>query len=143
MYTKQVSIFLENKKGRLAEVTQLLADERINIRALSLADMADLGVLRLIVDDRERCLSVFKAHDLVAQETDVIAAEIEDRPGGLHRIVEALDHDDINIEYMYTFFEKDSDNAIVVLKISDAAKAVETLKRNGIPILAEDTIQNL
>jgi hypothetical protein len=143
MYTKQVSVFLENKKGRLAEVTKLLTDEGINIRALSLADMADFGVLRLIVDDRPRCVRVLKAHDLVAQETDVIAVEIEDRPGGLHRIVEILDREDINIEYMYCFFERNRENAIVVFRIDDAAKAVDTLKKNGISILPEDVIQNL
>ena len=143
MYTKQVSIFLENKKGRLADVTGLLKDEGINIRALSLADMPDLGVLRLIVDDRARCLCLLKAQGFAAQETDVIAVEIEDKPGGLHRIVEVLDREGINIEYMYTFFRRGSGSAIVVLKIDDAARAVETLKSNGISLLPEDAIQNL
>jgi hypothetical protein len=143
MYTKQVSVFLENRKGRLAEVTKLLTDEGINIRALSLADMADIGVLRLIVNDPGRCLRVLRAHDLVAQETDVIAVEIEDRPGGLHRIVEVLDRESVNIEYMYAFVEKNGNNAIVVFKISDAARAVDTLKKNGISVLPEDVIQNL
>jgi hypothetical protein len=143
MYTKQVSVFLENKKGRLAEVTKLLSDEGINIRALSLADMPDLGVLRLIVDDRARCLRALKLHDLVAQETDVIAVEIDDHPGGLHRIVEVLDRENINIEYMYTFFKKNIGSAIVVFKIDNPALAAETLHRNGISILPEDAIQKL
>ena len=114
MYTKQVSVFLENKRGRLAEVTKLLTDEGINIRALSLADMTDFGVLRLIVNDRVRCLRVLKDHDFVVQETDVIAVEMEDRPGGLHRILEVLDHESINVEYVYAFFEKSGDSAIVI-----------------------------
>jgi hypothetical protein len=143
VYTKQVCVFLENKKGRLAEVTGLLKDEAINIRALSLADMPDLGVLRLIVDDRERCLRALKARGFAVRETDVIGVEMEDRPGGLHRIVEVFDREGINIEYMYTFFRKDSGAAIVVLKIDDAARAVETLQKNGISILPEDAIQNL
>jgi hypothetical protein len=143
MYTKQVSIFLENRKGRLAEVTKLLTDEQINIRALSMADMADFGVLRLIVNDRERCLRVLKAHDFAVQVTDVIAAEIDDKPGGLHRIINALDRDNLNIEYMYAFFEKNSDNAIVVLKINDAARAVDAMKKNGISILQDNVIQDL
>ena len=143
MYTKQVSVFLENRKGRLAEVTRLLMDERINIRALALADMADLGVLRLIVNDRPRCVGILKAQGFVVQETDVIAAEIDDKPGGLHRIIETLDADGINIEYMYTFFEKNSDNAIVVLKINEAGRAVATLTKNGIHVLPENVIQNL
>lgn len=143
MYTKQVSVFLENKKGRLAEVTKLLADEGINLRALSLADMADFGVLRIIVDDRARCLRVLKEYGLAAQETDVIAVEVSDQPGGLHRIVEVLDREDINVEYMYAFFEKTGQNAIVVFKIDDAARAVDVLKKEGISILPEDMIQNL
>jgi len=143
MYTKQVSVFLENKRGRLAEVTKLLTDEGINIRALSLADMTDFGVLRLIVNDRVRCLRVLKDHDFVVQETDVIAVEMEDRPGGLHRILEVLDHESINVEYVYAFFEKSGDSAIVILKIDDAARAVEVLKKSGIPILPEDVLQNL
>jgi hypothetical protein len=143
VYTKQISVFLENRKGRLAEVTKLLADEQINIRAMTLADMADFGVLRVIVNDRGRCVRALKAHDFVVQETDVIAAEVEDRPGGLHRIIEVLEREGMNIEYMYTFFEKNSDHVIVVLKINDAARTVEMLKKNGIAILPEDAIQNL
>ncbi len=143
MFTKQVSIFLENKKGRLADVTRILADNRINIRALSMADMADLGVLRLIVDDSAHCLSVLKEHDLVAQETEVVVAEIEDKPGGLHRIVEVLTREGASIEYMYAFCAKNRDNAIVVLKINDAGRAVETLQSNGITVLSEDAIRDL
>ena len=98
MYTKQVSIFVENERGRLAGVTKLLSQEGINIRALSLADMVDFGVLRLIVDDRAKCLRVLRAHDFTVQETEVIAVEVDDKPGGLHRVVEVLDREDINIE---------------------------------------------
>jgi hypothetical protein len=143
MYAKQVSVFLENAKGRLAEVTKLLADEKINIRALSLADMAEFGVLRLIVNDRARCLRVLREHDFAAQETDVIAVEMEDKPGGLHRIIEVLDRQDINIEYMYAFFEKSGSNAIVVFKIDDGERAVDALEKSGICILPDDMIQNL
>lgn len=143
MFAKQVSVFLENKKGRLAEVTGVLAAAGINIRALSLADMADFGVLRLIVNDRERCMRVLRDHDLVAQETDVIAVEMEDRPGGLHRIVEVLERADINIEYMYAFFEHSGANAVVVLKIDDAERAVESLRAHGMSLLSEESITKL
>lgn len=143
MYAKQVCVFLENKKGRVAEVTGLLAKENINIRALSLADLPDVGVLRLIVDDRVRCLAALKSRGFVVQESDVIAVEIEDRPGGLHRIVEVLDHENINIEYIYAFIKKRSDAAIVVFKIDDATRAAEALKAGGIGILSEDAIQDL
>lgn len=143
MYAKQVCVFLENKKGRIAEVTGLLAEEGINIRALSLADTPDFGVLRLIVDDRVRCVRALKSHGFVVQETEVIAIEIDDRPGGLHRIVELLDREGINIEYIYAFMKKKAELALVVFKIDDAVRAAETLKRDGIAILSEDAIQDL
>lgn len=143
MYTKQVSIFLENKKGRLAEVTGVLAAEGVNIRALSLAETADFGVLRLIVDDPERCLRVLKAHDLAAQQTDMLAVEIDDEPGSLHRVVEAVGREGVSIEYMYAFFRKKGDNVIVVFRSDDAAQAAEALRKGGIPILPEAVIQNL
>ena len=143
MYTKQISVFLENKKGRLAEVTKLLDDEGINIRALELSDTGDFGVLRLIVNDRERCLGILKAHDLAAQETDVLAVQIDDTPGSLHRMVEVLDRQDVNIEYMYTFYGKKGDNVIAVFKSDATAGAIEALQKAGIAILPENMIQNL
>ena len=143
MYTKQVSVFLENKKGRLAEVTKLLAEEGINIRAMSLADTVDFGVLRLIVSDRARCLRILKAHDLAAQETDVLAVEIEDEAGSLHRIVDILERKGVNIEYMYTSFGKKGNKVIVVFKSDDAARALDALEEGGIHVLPEDMIQNL
>lgn len=143
MFTKQLSIFLENKKGRLADVTKLLTDEGINIRALSLADMPDLGVLRLIVSDRPRCLKLLKDRGFSARETDVIACEIDDTPGGLYKIIHTLDRENISIEYIYTFFGKNKPTAIAVFKIDDGHSAIEALTRNGISILPEDAIQNL
>jgi hypothetical protein len=143
MYTKQIAIFLENKKGRLAEVTKLLTDERINIRALTLADTVEFGVLRLIVNDHARCLAALKAHGLAAQETQVLSVEMDDRPGGLHRVVEALDAENVNVEYMYTFFGKKGDSAIVVFKPDDASQAVSALAKHQVRILPEDMIQNL
>jgi hypothetical protein len=143
MYTKQVSVFLENKKGRLAEVTKILREEGINLRALQLADTVDFGVLRLIVDDRPRCMRVLRERELAAQETDVIAVEIEDRPGGLDRIVQVLNDRDVNIEYMYTFLGRKGDRAIVIFKCEDPAAAAKALAGADIAILPEDTIQNL
>jgi hypothetical protein len=143
IYTKQVSIFLENKKGRIAEVTKLLAREGINIRALSLGDTVDFGVLRLIVSEHARCLNVLKAHDFTAQETDVIAVEVADKPGGLYQVIYRLESTGINIEYMYAFFEKSGQNAIVVMKIDDAAGAEKALKENGFSLLTEEKIRTL
>ncbi len=143
MSVKQISIFLENKKGRLAEVTQTLAREKVNIRALSLADTSDFGVLRIIVDKPERCLSALKAASFVAQVTEVIAVEVEDEPGGLARILEALDRDDVNVEYMYAYVEKSRENAVVICKIDDRERALQVLEKNGISVLNADALKAL
>jgi hypothetical protein len=132
MSVKQISVFLENTKGRLAEVTRTLSHEKINIRALSLADTADFGVLRIIVNNPERCLAVLKAKGFVAQVTEVIAVEVEDKPGGLARILEVLDADNVNVEYMYAYVEKSRENAIVICKIDDRERALQVLEKNGI-----------
>jgi hypothetical protein len=143
MILTQISVFLENKKGRLAEVTALIGGKGINIRALSLADTADFGVLRMIVNDPEKCFSVLRNGGFVAQKTEVIAAEVEDRPGGLQRVLAAFERHSINIEYMYAFVEKKSDNAIVVFRIDQPALAVKALESEGIMVLSKDIISKL
>jgi hypothetical protein len=143
MTLRQISVFLENKKGRLAEVAGLIAREGINIRALSLADTADFGVLRLIVNDADRCFASLRQAGFVAQKTEVIAVEVNDRPGGLERVLGVFDQSGINIEYMYAFVEKKSDNAIVVFRIDQPVKAAAALEAEGIAVLAEDVISKL
>ena len=143
MTLKQISVFLENKKGRLAEVVGLIAAEKINIRALSLADTADFGVLRLIVNDPEKCFSVLKDNSFVAQQTDVIAVEVPDRPGGLQQILQVFDAGGVNIEYMYAFVEKKSDNAIVIFRIERPDLAIQVLEKNKISVLSSDVISKL
>jgi hypothetical protein len=135
MSVKQISVFLENKKGRLADVTRILSKESVNIRALSLADTADFGVLRIIVNDPDRCLAVLKTNSFVAQVTEVVAIEVEDRPGGLARILEALDEAGVNVEYMYAYVEKSKDNAVVICRIDDRERALAALRGSGIPTL--------
>jgi hypothetical protein len=143
MSVKQISIFLENKKGRLAEVTRTLSHEKINIRALSLADTADFGVLRIIVDNSDRAVTVLKSHGFVAQVTEVIAVEVEDRPGGLSRILEVLDQDNVNVEYMYAYVEKSRENAIVICRIDDRERALQILEKNGIATINAETLKAL
>jgi len=143
MNIKQISVFLENKRGRLAEVTKLLASTNINIRALSLAETAEFGILRLMVNDPHTCLQVLKSNNFVAQETDVIAVEVEDKPGGLYKVLDILGQNEINIEYMYAFVEKKVDNAIVVFRIDDFQRAVDVLKNKGISVLSDNIIKNL
>ncbi len=135
MSVKQISVFLENRKGRLAEVTRTLRDRRINIRALSLADTADFGVLRIIVTDPDQCLRVLKEAGFVAQETEVIAIEVEDEPGGLDRVLGVLDAAGINVEYMYAYVEKSRDNAVVICRVDDRERALAVLSQGGVPTL--------
>ncbi len=143
MSVKQISIFLENKKGRLAEVTQVLSKEKINIRALSLADTADFGVLRIIVDDPDKCLAALKKNGFVAQSTEVVAVEVQDEPGGLSRILKVLDAESVNVEYMYAYVEKSRDNAVVICKIDDRGRALAVLEKNRITTLNAEALRNL
>ena len=143
MTLRQISVFLENKKGRLAEVVGLIAREQINIRALALADTADFGVLRLIVHDTEKCFAALKQAGFVAQKTEVLAVEVNDRPGGLLRVLAVFDRAGLNIEYMYAFVEKKSDNAIVIFRIDQPDKAAKELASEGIAVLSEDAINKL
>ena len=138
MHILQISVFLENRKGRLAEMTKLLAENKINIRAVSLADMTDLGVLRLIVNDPERCLGVLKANDFAAQATEVVAVEVPDRPGALHNLLEVLNANGLNVEYMYASVGKKVDTGVVIFKVDPVNEAVVVLQRNGISVLSGD-----
>jgi len=143
MSVKQISIFLENKRGRLAEVTRLLAGRRINIRALSLADTADFGVLRIIVDDPDACLAVLKESAIIAQVTEVLAVEMEDRPGGLERVLATLDSAGLNVEYMYAYVEKTKDNAVMICKIDDRERAARVLAEKGIGTVTAEALKKL
>src|ERR1700692_1480294 len=109
MKVEKISIFIENKSGRLAEVTGILGNAGVNIRALSLADTSDFGILRLIVNDRDKAMTVLKEYDFTVSRTEVVAVEVPDRPGGLAGILQSLDNEKINVEYMYAFVERCGD----------------------------------
>lgn len=143
MSVNQVSIFLENSKGRLAEVTRILAKEGIDLRALSLADTSDFGVLRIIVADPDRCLGVLKENGFVARTTEVVAVEVEDRPGGMSRVLDVLDEAGLNVEYMYAFVAKAGQNAVVVCKIDERGRALEVLKAKGIRTISAAGLKGL
>ncbi|NLB35676.1 MAG: ACT domain-containing protein [Elusimicrobia bacterium] len=143
MEIKQISIFLENKKGRLAAITNVLADNNINIRALSLADTKEFGVLRIVVNEHTKCLNALKINGYAAQETYVIAVEVPDSPGGLCGILKLLEDNDHNVEYMYAMVEKNRNNAVVIFKIGDFKKAIELLKSNNVSIVNASVLKNL
>ncbi|MCX8043038.1 MAG: ACT domain-containing protein [Desulfobacterota bacterium] len=143
MKVQQVSVFLENKSGRLAEVTRVLARAGINIRALCIADTSDFGILRLIVNDVDKAMTVLKDNDFTASKTDVVAVEVPDTPGGLSRILDILEHHAINVEYMYAFVERSSDNAIIMFRFDDNDKAIATLSAAGITILKGEKVYSI
>jgi hypothetical protein len=143
MRVKQLSIFVENRSGRLAEVTGAMGAEQINIRALSLADTADFGILRLIVNDAPKAHAALKRYGFTVSETDVIAVEIPDHPGGLANVLRILADKKISVEYMYAFVEKSSDNAVVIFRMEDVDNAIKTLQAGGVRILAAEEVYAL
>jgi hypothetical protein len=145
MKVQQISIFLENKSGRLSEVTRILGNNGINIRALSLADTTDFGILRLIVNDSDKANRVLKENGFTVGKTDVIAVEVDDKPGGLATILEILNKENINVEYMYAFVERSRDNAVIIFRFDDQFidRAITLLKDAGITVLENDKVYRL
>ena len=140
MKAEQISVFLENKAGRLAEVAGILAEAGVNIRALSLADTSDFGVLRLIVDDNEKANETLKKNGFTVGKTNVIAVEVEDRPGGLHKILDTLYKSGTNVEYMYAFVQQSGNNAVMIFRFDNTDRAMEVLDENGIKMIAGKTL---
>ncbi len=143
MKVKQLSIFLENKSGRLAQVTQVLAENDINIRALSLADTADFGILRIIVNDAEKASSVLKNKGYTLSETDVVAVEVPDKPGGLAGILSPVWAAGLDVGYMYAFVQSSGENAIMIFRFEETDKAIEVLKENNVRLLSGKEVYQL
>lgn len=139
----QISVFLENKSGRLADVARIVGDSEINIRALSIADTSDFGILRLIVDNPDRAVEVMRDAGFTVSLTDVIAVQMPDRPGGLSAVVEALGEVDINIEYMYAFVTQSEEHAVVVFRVEQLDEAISALTARGMKLLSGDDIYRI
>ena len=143
MKVEQLSVFLENKAGRLAEVTGALNKANINIRALSLADTSEFGILRLIVNDYEKAKTVLKEQGFTVGRTTVVAIAVDDRPGGLDDILQILCANGINVEYMYAFVQAGGKSATLILRFDKTDKAIEVLTEHNIPIIPGDTLYNM
>lgn len=143
MKVEQISIFIENKSGRLAEVTRVLGEAGINIRALSLADTSDFGILRLIVNDTIKAQSVLKDNGFTVSKTEVVAVEVPDQPGGLSSILQTLDAVSINVEYMYAFVERCRGNAVIIFRFDEVDNAITTLLGKGFSILPGERLYGL
>lgn len=143
MRVEQISVFLENKAGRLAEVTRVLSEAGVNIRALSLADTSDFGILRLIMDDNDKAKAALKEKGFTVGKTDVVAVEVEDRPGGLSRVLGVLSQGNINVEYMYAFVQHGGKDAVLIFRFDDIDTAIKLLQENNIKVLEGKTVYTL
>ena len=143
MKITQISVFLENRKGRLFEVCSLLGQNNINIRALTIAETETFGVLRIVVDKPELATEVFKTNRITANLTSVVAVEVDDRPGGLAAALKILSDHDLNVEYMYGFVEKATDRAMLVFRFEDTDRATKVLANSGIRVVTESDIRGL
>ena len=143
MKVEQISIFIENKSGRLAEITRILGEADINIRALSLADTSDFGILRLIVNDAGNAKAVLKEKGFTVNKTEVVAVEVPDKPGGLSVILQTLDKNMINVEYMYAFVERCAGNAVIIFRFDETDKAIATLLENDFNVLEGERLYSM
>ncbi len=143
MFIKQLSVFVENKPGRLSSITNLLKDNNIDIRALSVADTRDFGILRLIVNDPVKAERALKENGCTVSLTNVIAVGIEDTPGGLAAAMDILYSNNIGVEYLYAFVSKSENTAYVILRVENNDNAVEVLKENNVKILKTKDIYTI
>ena len=143
MKITQISVFLENRKGRLFEICSMLGTAGINIRALTIAETESFGVLRMVVDKPAEAVELFRQNNVTANQTDVVAAEVPDTPGGLAEVLGTLSKNDVNVEYMYGFVEKHSENALLVFRFDNPERGAQVLRENGLKVVDEKGIQGL
>ena len=135
MQVPQISIFLENEVGRMADVTNILAKNNVNIIALSVADTSEFGILRLIVNKPELTYQALKDAGFTVVTNFVVAVEVDDKPGGLARILDVLTKAKLNVEYMYAFVERATGRAALIFRFDKEQEAVKTLQAAGVGIL--------
>jgi hypothetical protein len=143
MLVKQISVFLENKSGRLAEVTRVLGNNKIDISALSIADTTDFGILRMIVNKPDEAFDILKSNGFTVSSNNVIAISVNDQPGGLADILEVLDNNKIGIEYIYAFVGKINNQAMVIFRVEAAEEAISAMENNGINVLSSKMVYGL
>ncbi len=140
MSIKQISVFLENRPGKLFELTKLLAERNIDMRALSIAETTDFGIARIIVDDAFRAAQVLKEEQFIAQFSDVLAFAVPDEPGGLHNLLAQFNGARVNIEYMYAFLGSEKGRAYMIFRVSDTEKSEKALTELGLKSLSLEEI---
>lgn len=140
MYIKQISVFVENRPGRLEEFTSLLGANGIDLIALSIADTTDYGILRAIVSDNEKALALVRDHSYTANLTEVLAVTVPDIPGGLASILAILREGCISIEYLYSFVRRSGHDAIIIFRVDQPQAASDVLEKKGIKLLTQEEI---
>ncbi len=143
MTVKQISVFVENKPGRLAEFTNVLRKNNIDMRALSIAETPDFGILRVIVNDPFETACVLKDAGYIASITPVIAAQVDDEPGSMFKILDVLAESQINLEYTYAFLTRNQGKAYIVFRVEDNDKAVSVLSKSGVSLITQDQLAKL
>ncbi|MEE0941554.1 amino acid-binding protein [Methanobrevibacter sp.] len=143
MSVKQISIFVENKEGRIKKAINTLGQENINIRALSIADTTKYGILRLIVSDNKKAIDALEKDGFIVKENEVIILAVPDEPNGLNSTLAVFDEKGINLEYLYAFVSSKTDEAIVVMRLENMEKAIDALKDSNVKILETEDIENL
>ena len=143
MTVKQISVFLENRPGALAEFTKILEMSSIDLRALSLAESEDFGIGRVIVDDPYKTIRILKEEGYICSVTKVIAVEIQDQPGALVRMLNILGDNQVNLEYSYAFLAKKANSAFMILRVEDNEKAIKVLTQNGIRPICHDDMEKM
>ncbi len=143
MYVKQISVFMENKPGRLAAITQVLKDNNIDIRAINIADTTDFGILRMVVNDAAEAERVLRANSMTANVSDVIAISIDDNVGAFSDVIKILKDKNISIDYIYSFIGEKSNKAIIVIKTNDLELSVSALVQNDVKVLSSEEVNSL
>ncbi len=143
MAVRQISVFMENKVGPLAEITTLLAQHQINMRALSVAETQDFGILRIIVEEPEKAEQVLKDNQIIFRESSVLAVLMEDRPGSMAAVVDLLAQAGIPVEYAYAFITRQADNACLILKVKEDEAAEALLEKEGVRSLSDQELNTL
>ena len=143
MLIKQISVFVENAPGSLSEVTKALGENGIDMSALSLADTSEFGILRLIVNDPDKACEVLREHHFIVKQNDVLAAVIDDRPGGLTAVLDVLANANVSVEYMYAFVGSKDGHAVVVIRPDNAEAAIAALEANHVSTLDPKDVYRL
>lgn len=143
MNVKQLSVFIENKEGKLRKAVNAISQAGVNIRALSIADSSKYGILRLIVSDNEAAIKALKNENFTAKENDVIVVGMKDEPNGLNTILEILENEGINVEYVYAFVSTKADEAIVVFKIENYEDGLKALEKAGANLLTQEDLDDM